>query len=142
MDGQAWFVAGTVPLIAAGGLHAAGALLDAVRPTFFTPVDDTLRTACDRTGIRLSGHSRANPSMWRVWLGVHISHGIGVLAFGLVCLLVAADDFATAERIGLPPLAVAFSATYVILSLRFWFSGPLAITTTSTVCFLVAALAG
>ena len=138
-DAQTWFVVGTIPLILAGGLHALATVIDTVRPTFFTPIDSSVRPVVDGTGIRLVG--RPAPTMWRVWLGINISHGIGVLAFGLLCLLIATHDFALVEDIGaIRPLTIAFSAVYLVLSLRFWFYGPVLITGTSTVCFTVAAV--
>ena len=141
---QAWFIAGTIPLIVAGALHVLGTLVDTVRPTFFTPVDASTRPAVEGTGIelvRMFGGSGARPSMWSVWLGIHISHGLGVFAFGLLCLLIAAHDFALVEQIGaIRPLTIVFSATYFALSLRFWFYGPAIVTATSTVCFTVAAV--
>ena len=138
-DAQVWFIAGTLPLILAGGLHAVATLLDTVRPTFFTPIDRAVRPAVDGTGIRLVG--RPSPSMWRVWLGINISHGIGVMAFGLLCLLIAAHDFGLVEEIGaLRPLTIGFSAAYLVLSLRFWFIGPVLITGSSLACFVVAAV--
>jgi hypothetical protein len=139
---QLWFIAGTIPLIVAGGLHVLATLLDTVRPTFFAPIDSSIKPIVDGTGIRLVrmfGGSGAKPSMWRVWLGVHISHGLGVLTFGLLCLLIAAHDFRLVEQIGaIRPLAIAFSAAYLALSLRFWFWGPAVITGTATACFVVA----
>jgi hypothetical protein len=139
---QAWFIAGTIPLIVAGAAHVVGTLIDTVRPTFFTPVEPSVRPVTEGTGIelvRMFGGSGARPSMWRVWLGIHISHGIGVFAFALLCLLIAAHDFGLVEDIAaIRPLTIAFGAVYVILSLRFWFYGPLLITSTSTACFTVA----
>src|SRR4051794_25507443 len=85
-DAQAWFVAGTIPLIFAGALHAAGTLIDTVRPTWFAPIDRSVTEVVDGTGIRLVG--RGSPSMWRVWLGINISHGLGVLTVGVLCLLI------------------------------------------------------
>src|SRR4051794_31220022 len=142
---QAWFIAGTIPLIVAGGLHALGTLLDTVRPTFFAPVEPSLKPALEGTGVRLRrmipGGDQARPSMWRAWLGFNISHGLGVFAFGLLCLLIASDDFELVVRIdALRPLAIAFAATYLLLSLRFWFYGPAIITGTATACFTVAAV--
>lgn len=134
---QAFFVAGTIPLLVAGGLHVLGALVDTVRPTYFTPIDRSVNSVVEGTGIRLVG--KPTPSMWRVWLGIHISHGLGVFTFGLLCLLIAAHDFTLVEGIGaLRPLTIAFSATYLVLALRFWFWGPVVITGTATVCFTVA----
>ena len=139
---QAWFIAGTIPLIVAGAAHVVGTLIDTVRPTFFTPVESSVKPVTESTGIelvRMFGGSGARPSMWRVWLGIHISHGIGVFAFALLCLLIAVHDFGLVEDIAaIRPLTIAFGAVYVVLSLRFWFYGPLLITSTSTACFTVA----
>ena len=95
------------------------------------------------TGIRLRrkvpGGNKARPSMWSAWLGFNISHGLGVFTFGLLCLLIATDDFELVERIdALRPLTIAFSAAYLALSLRFWFYVPAIITGTATVCFTIA----
>lgn len=143
-DAQAWFIAGTIPLMLAGGLHALAALLDTVRPTFFTPLEDSARTAVEGTGIRLVrmfGIGGARPSMWRMWLGFNVSHGLGVFAFGLLCLLIATHDFSLVEHIeAIRPLTIAFSASYFVLSLRFWFYGPVIVTGAATVCFIVAAV--
>ncbi len=141
---QAWFVAGTIPFILAGGLHAVVALVDTVRPIYFAPIESSAKPAMEGTGIRLVrmfGGSGARPSMWRVWLGIHISHGLGVFSFGLLCLLIATHDFTLVDRIGaIRPLTIAFSAAYLTLSLRFWFYGPVVITGTATACFTVSAV--
>ncbi len=134
---QAWFIAGTIPLILAGGLHALYTLVDTVRPTYFAPIDRSVKPVLEGTGIRLVG--KATPSMWRVWLGINISHGLGVFAFGLICLLIATHDFELVERIGaIRPLTIAFSVAYLALSLRFWFYGPVIVTGIATTCFTVA----
>jgi hypothetical protein len=74
-----------------------------------------------------------------VWLGMNISHGLGVLTFGLLCLLIATHDFELVERIdAIRPLTIAFSAAYLAISLRFWFYGAAIISGTSTACFTVA----
>ena len=140
---HAWFIAGTIPLMLAGGLHALYALFDTVRPTYFAPVDRSVKPVMEGTGIRLRrgvpGGNRARPSMWSAWLGFNISHGLGVFTFGLLCLLIATDDFELVERIdALRPLTIAFSAAYLALSLRFWFYVPAIITGTATVCFTIA----
>ena len=139
---QAWFVAGTIPLMLAGGLHTLGALLDTVRPTFFAPIESPVKPVMEGTGVRLVrmfGGSGARPSVWRVWLGIHISHGLGVFTFGLLCLLIAIHDFKLVEQIdAIRPLTIAFSAAYLALSLRFWFYGPAIITGIATACFTVA----
>jgi hypothetical protein len=134
---QAWFVAGTIPFIVAGGLHALLTLADTIRPRYFAPRDPSVKPALEATQIRFGGH--AAPSMWRAWLGFNISHGLGVFTVGLLCLLIATHDFELVESIGaIRPLTIAFSATYLVLSLRFWFYGPAILTGTATACFTVA----
>jgi len=134
---QAWFIAGTIPFILAGGLHALAALRDTVRPTYFAPIERSVKPVVEGTGIRLVG--RATPSMWRVWLGINISHGLGVFTFGLLCLVIATHDFKLVQDIdAIRPLAIAFSAAYLALSLRFWFYGPAIITGIAAGCFTVA----
>ena len=139
---EAWFIAGTIPLIVGGAAHVLATLLDTVRPTFFAPIDGTVKPEMERTGIRLVrmfGGGEARPSVWRVWLGIHISHGLGILAFALLLLLIATYDFTLVERIdAIRPLAIAFSAAYLVLSFRFWFYGPAILTGTATTSFTVA----
>jgi hypothetical protein len=140
---QAWFIAGTIPLILAGGLHALAALGDTVRPTFFDPIDGSVKPAAEGTGIRLRrmfpGGSGARPSMLSVWRGVHLTHGLGIFTVGLFCLVIATYDFDLIERIdAIRPIAVAFSAALFAISLRFFFYGPAIVTGIATACFTVA----
>ena len=139
---QAWFVAGTIPFMLGGGLHVLATLRDMARPTFFAPIDGSVEQAVEGTGIRLVrmfGGSGARPSMWKVWLGIHVSHGLGAFTFGLLCLLIATHDFELVESIdAIRPLTIAFSAAYLALSLRFWFYGPAILTGTATACFTIA----
>jgi hypothetical protein len=135
---QALFIAGTIPLILAGGGHALLTLVDTVHATYFTPRDASVRPIVESTQIRFGG--RAAPSMWKAWLGFNISHGLGVFTFGLLLLLIATQNFRLVEQIGaIQPLSIAFPAIYLVVALRFWFYGPVIITATSTACFVVAA---
>jgi len=140
---QAWFIAGTIVAMVAGGLHALYALIDTARPTFFAPIDRSVKPAMEGTGIRLGrmfpGGRGAKPSMWRAWLGIHLTHGLGIFTFGLLCLLIATHDFTLVERMdAVRPLTIAFSAALLVVSLRFFFYGPVIITGTATACFTIA----
>ena len=139
VDGQTFFLAGSVVFIFAGGAHVLGTLLDTVRPTFFTPIDRSVRPVVEGTGIRLVG--RPAPSMWRVWLGIHITHGLGAVAFGLLCLVTAAHDFDLVDRIGaFRPVTVAVSFAYLAVCLRFFYYAPKILITVATACFAASAL--
>jgi len=142
---QLWFIAGTVPLLVAGGGHALLTLVDTVRPTYFTPQAHSLKPELEGTGIRfrrlVPGGDLSRPSMWRAWLGFNISHGLGVFAFALLALLVALAEpglLMRADSIVLVTCAV--SAAYFVVSLRFWFWLPALVTGTSTACFAIVAV--
>lgn len=140
---QAWFIAGAIVFMLAGGLHALGALLDTVRPTFFAPIEDPVKTAMDGTCMRFRRPfpgDAGRPSMWRFWLGFNVSHGLGAFTFGLFSLLIAAHDFQLIDRIeAIRPLTIAVSAAYLAISLRYWFYGVVIVTGGATMCFIVAA---
>jgi len=70
---QAWFIAGSIVFMLAGGLHALGALLDTVRPTFFAPIEDPVKAAMEGTGMRFRRPFRAqrkDPSGDGLQLGI------------------------------------------------------------------------
>jgi hypothetical protein len=142
---RTWLIAGAVVFMAAGGGHALAALVDVVRPTFFGPVDESVIGAMQTTTFRFRRMwpwaDDVHPSMWRLWLGFNISHGLGVFGVGLLCLLLAVHDFSLVEHIhAIRPLTIAFSLSYLALSLRFWFYVPAIATATATVCFTFAAI--
>jgi hypothetical protein len=92
-----------------------------VRPTFFTPIDDSVRSAMERTGFRFRrlfpGADDVTPTMWRLWLGFNASHGLGVFTSGLVCPPIAVHDYTLVDRIGaLQPLTISFPAVYFVVA--------------------------
>jgi hypothetical protein len=141
---QTWFIAGTIPLMVAGGGHIVLTLLDTVRPTFFTPIRDSGRPVMQSGGMRfraLFPGDATTPSIWRLWLGFNLSHGLGAFAFGLLCLLIVIHDFGLVERIGgLQVLTIAIPAVYLAISLAFWFYVPAVVTAAATACFIVSAV--
>lgn len=141
---QTWFIVGTIPMMVAGGLHAALTVLDAARPTFFMPIGDSVRREMDGDGMRfraLFPGNAATPTVWRLWLGFNLSHGLGAFAFGLFCLLIATHDFDLVGSIGgLRAVTIAVPAAYFAISLAFWFYVPALVTATATSCFVVSAV--
>jgi hypothetical protein len=142
---QAWFIAGAILFMVAGGGHVLLALVDTVRPTYFAPIDRSVKPVVEGTGIRLrqmfprKGSDSATPSMWRVWLGIHITHGLGAFTFGLLCLVIATHDFNLVEQIdAIRPVTIAVSAAYLAVCLRFFFYGPTIVIGIATACFTVA----
>lgn len=88
-----------------------------------------------QTTLRLSNRM----SMWRAWLGFNITHGLGLIFFGLTVLLIGIHDFGLIRAVPpLLPVIAVVSATYCVLSLRFFFWAPTVATGVATTCFLVA----
>ena len=137
-----WFAAGSIAFVVAGAIHGLASLIDTVRPRFFAPIEPSVLPALERTGIRfreLFPGGAGRPSMWRAWLGFNIGHGLGLLAFGALCLLVSVHDFDLVEEIdAMRPLTLAVSAAYLVVSLRFWFYAPTLLLGTGTICFAIA----
>jgi hypothetical protein len=141
---QVWFVAGGIPFMLAGGVHALATLRDLFRPMFFAPIERSVMPALQGTGIRFRqlfpGGSGASPSMWRAWLGFNLSHGLGLFTFGLFCLLLGAHDYEVVEEVGgIRPLTIVVSVAYLALSLRFWFYVPTLTIGAGTACLVIAA---
>jgi hypothetical protein len=142
---QTWFVAGAIAFVLVGAIHALATLVDTIRPTFFAPLERSALAALEGTGVRFRalfpGRSGAPPSMWTAWLGFNISHGLGLFAFGLLCLLIGAHDFELVEDTGaIRGLTIAVSAAYLAISIRFWFYVPAITIGIGTACFAVASL--
>lgn len=112
------------------------------RPTCFKPADDTLIPALEATGVALMAPAPGAQSMWRAWLGANLTHGLGLLVFGLLLLAVAVHDSALVSDIpGIRPLSIIVALAYVLIALRFWFLPAAATAGVGLTCFVIAAIA-
>jgi len=104
-----------------GAVHAIYSLMDVRRPGRFAPEDRTVADAMKSTGVRLS---RGRGNMWDAWLGFNISHGLGALFFGAVCISagVYLDALSLPKPVLLIPALVGLM--YFALAIRFWFRVP------------------
>lgn len=118
---QYLLIAGGTIFSILGLLHAIYTICDIYRPRHFAPVDPSVIHQMASTGVRLA---RGRTNMWDAWLGFNISHGVGVVIFGLVC--VGAGSFA--RTLALPRatllIPVVMGVIYFLLALRFWFRVP------------------
>lgn len=104
-----------------GLLHVIYTIFDIYQPKRLAPMDQAVINQMASTGVRLA---RGRTNMWDTWLGFNISHGLGVVVFGLVC--VGAGVFA--PRLALPKatllIPVFVGVIYFLLAIRFWFRDP------------------
>ena len=118
---QYLLIAGGLIFAILGLLHVIYAISDIYRPRHFAPLNPKLIDQMASTGVRLA---RGRTNMWDAWLGFNISHGLGAVIFGLVC--VGAGVFS--RRLALPKaillIPVLVGVIYFLLAIRFWFRVP------------------
>jgi len=135
LEAKYLFILGTVPFILLGAIHILYSARDAWSPKKLTPYDDSVRVSMQKSTLALTRQT----TMWRAWLGFNISHGIGVLFFGLIYLTLALSDFTLITKVTLLPyLAFAVSISYFVLSVRYWFHIPTIGSGIGAACFLVS----
>lgn len=117
-------VAGSV-YAALGTAHGVLTLRDLRHPRTFTPTDDKVRLAMDSTGVVVSANKPWSQTLWRTWLGINLSHAVGLLLFAVVLLSLAyADDLAFGESSLTALAAVIIAAVYVVIARVFFFIAP------------------
>jgi hypothetical protein len=137
LEARYFFILGTAPFILLGAVHIAYSLLDVRSPKRLTPYDDAVRTSMQQSTLALTRQT----TVWRAWLGFNLSHGIGVLFFGLLYLTLALSDFDLLTRVRfLPVLALGVSVCYWVLSIKYWFHIPAIGSGFGSACFLVSLL--
>ena len=129
------FILGTMPFIVLGAIHIIYTLMDIRVPRKLTPYDDSVRVSMQKSTLALTKQT----TMWRAWVDFNISHGIGVLFFGLIYLTLALSDFTLLSKVTLLPyLAFAVSVSYLVLSVKYWFHIPAIGSGIGAACFLVS----
>jgi hypothetical protein len=100
-------------LVFAGAIFCALGLLHALY-TFLhrlSPADPNVIEQMRSTTVRLS---RGRADMWNAWIGFNLSHALGTVIFGVVCITAALPAW----------ILVLIAAIYDVLAVRFWFRVP------------------
>ena len=122
-----------------GTAHAALTVRDLVHARTFTPTDDDVRLAMRATGVAFSAHKPWAQPLWRTWLGLNLTHSVGLLLFcGLLLVAAFAGDAAFAGS-SIAALATVIVATlYLLLARYFFFIGPALAAAVALACAVVA----
>ena len=135
------FIAGTVPYVLLGAVHVVWTLGDLRLPTRFRPVDETVIAAMQAERVAAFATAPGVRSLWQSWLGFNLSHGLGLLLFGVIPLAIALQDYDLVDEITvIRPLTLVIPLVYLVLAWRFWFLGPAVATTVGFACFAASAL--
>jgi len=104
----------------------------------FSPTEKQLETAMKQVAPRISGEA----TMWKVWIGIHVSHSMGLLLFGLIYgyLLLSRWDVLLRSHF-LIGLGLLWLLGYILLAEIYWFRIPLIGVSLATL-FYLAGLVG
>jgi hypothetical protein len=123
---------------ALGTAHGLFTLRDLRHPQTFTPTDDTVRLAMESTGVVMSAKRPWAQTLWRTWLGINLTHALGLLVFaGLLLTMAFADGSAFADS-SLTVLAVIVAAVYVLIARAFLFIAPAVAASVALACIAAA----
>lgn len=129
-----FFLLGSGLYLAMGTIHVLLVLWDLPRARLFVPVDKRLERAMRDTSLSMSRRL----SVLTTFRGLNLSHGIGVLAFGLLGFLLGLGGFGDLAPGLVLAIALAFSLANLTIALRFWFGFPALGYGAATILFAVA----
>lgn len=133
---QIFIILGSSIFVLLAVIHGVHTLQDVIEPRNFTPRDTELRVAMQQATVAF--HPKIN--LWQAWLGFHFSHTLALLMFGGAFLYIGIFQQALFSRsLLLQSCSVLIPATYVAISLKFWFSNPAVFAGVSMACFILAA---
>ncbi len=132
---QLLIITGSGIFLFLGTLHGLLTFRDLGNPRAFTPKDAGLRTAMQQATVAL--HPKIN--LWKAWMGFNLSHSLGIVMFGGAFLYLGIFYPSLFSQSPLLQVcSIAIPATYLALSLKFWFSKPAIGSAVSMACFILA----
>jgi hypothetical protein len=88
----------------------------------FSPTERHLETAMKQVAPRISGET----TMWKAWIGFHVSHSIGLILFGLIFGYLAVCRWEVLlQSHFLAGLGLLVLVAYIVLAHIYWFRVPL-----------------
>jgi len=115
------FVAGGLVMLLLGTVHVVLTPQHPGERKGLSPVEPAVADSMARARVRLSDRM----DLWRAWVGFNLSHSLGVSLLGLTVLLVGRTQASFGYNAAVfVPLALVVSLAYLVLSIVYWFRGP------------------
>jgi len=76
--------------------------------------------------------------MWRAWVGFNFSHSLGVVLFGVLCIIAGAIIATVAVSGWILLLLSGIGLIYLAIGVQCWFRIPIAGVAVATTCLLLA----
>jgi len=127
------FMAGALPFIILGTLHALATPTRVDQARGLSPQDPAIRDAMQAEPLLMTRRT----SLWWAWVGFNLSHSLGAVLFGAVVVLLGRSSASFTPQAHLfMPLAILTSSSYLYLAARYWFRTPIIGVGFSTACFI------
>ena len=118
---QLVFLASAGLFVAMGLVHGGLTLGDLRGARSFAPVDEGVGRAMRGARVRFS----PSLDLWRTWLGLHLTHSLGLLAFGSLTAAAALVHWPwVAESVPARAGALAIAFVYAAVAARYFFWAP------------------
>ena len=129
------FLAGGILLLLLGTAHVVHTPQQPAERKGLSPADPAIAESMARSRVLLTGRT----DMWRVWVGINLSHSLGVLLLGFVVVLVGRTPASFGYNAAVfVPLAIVVSLAYLGLGFVYWFRTPIIAVGVSVLLFSCA----
>lgn len=132
------YIAGCIPFLVLGLIHAVYTIADTYNPKKLIPYKPGVMGLMKESTLAITKET----DMWRAWVGFNISHGVGIVFFSATYLYLSSLHITFLENslfllLAAPTIALA----YLILSIKYWFRIPAAGSAIGLLCFIIGSLA-
>ena len=129
------FLAGGLPFILLGLLHALYTPLRPDQQKGLSPRDAALREAMARETLFLTRRT----TVWLAWVGFNFSHSLGAVVFGSMVVLIGGNEnMFHAQAAKFLPFAVLVGGIYLLLAFKYWFRTPMIGIALGEACFVAS----
>jgi hypothetical protein len=129
------FLAGALPFLVLGVVHAMVTPLAVTELKGLSPSDAELPIAMARSRLRITKRT----DMWLSWVGFNLSHSLGIIAFGTFVIVIGMNSVSFAQHeAAAVPLSLLVSALYLCLAAKYWFRTPIIGCALSVGCFITS----
>lgn len=126
-------IAGCAIFFILGATHAIYTFADIWKPKRLVPHKPEVVAAMKASTLALT----KDTDMWRAWVGFNISHSVGLIFYGLIYAYLTIFNFHTlSSSVFLLSLAPMVAISYLILSIKYWFSVPAIGSLVGLLCFV------
>jgi hypothetical protein len=133
------YLAGAVPYVVLGTLHAFATPLTTTARRGLSPADPALAAAMKASRVLLT----RRVDVWTGWVGFNLSHSLGAVGFGAFVVITGRTPEVFAMNASLAvPLALAVSLAYLVLGVRYFFRTPIVGICMASALFAAALVSG